>query len=113
MDPADQKVSIGNMVILQCLTDTSKESDAVVSDWLFGENSVSVILDLSERYELNENGSLTISNFDPSFAGLYRCVVINSTGRCVSKATKLLYFNSELNDYNHIVWGSVHAPTIL
>ena len=94
MHPASQNVSVGDIVNLQCLTDN--ESDESVIDWLFGEDSNSIRFDLSERYELYEDGSLTINNFDPSHAGLYRCVFKNSTGRCVSKATKVLYFNGEL-----------------
>ena len=90
--PASQNVSIGDVVNLRCLTESETGSDGFVTDWLFERDGASTRVD-RERYELLNDGTLTISNFDPSYAGLYRCVVDN---RCVSKPGKLLYFNSEL-----------------
>ena len=93
MQPDNQNVSIGDAVILQCLT--NEDSNGVVTDWLF--DTTSIRSELSGRYETREaDGTLIINNFDPSYAGLYRCVVTNNFGRCVSKGAKLLYFNSEL-----------------
>ena len=88
-------MSIGDVVILQCLTDEDS-TGVTVMDWLFGKDSTSIKSELSGRYETRKNGTLIINNFDPSYAGLYRCVVENNSGRCVSKAVELLYFNSEL-----------------
>ena len=83
IQPSNQSVSIGATVDIQC----SKET----MTWLFERNGITDSVD-GDRYDLNEDGKLTINNFDPSYAGLYRCVV----DRCVSNPVKLLYFNSEL-----------------
>lgn len=89
--PASQNVSLGAMVNLRCSTDV--EMGVVVTDWLFGEDSISGDRD---KYELTEDGTLSINSFDSSYAGLYRCVAENSAGRrCVSKAAKLSYFNGQ------------------
>ena len=74
------------MVDLQCLTDL--DSNWIITDWLFEEESVD-----RSKYEV-EDGTLTINSFDPSYAGLYRCVAENSANhRCVSKSATLFYFN--------------------
>jgi len=86
-------VSIGETVDLQCLTEDGVE----VTDWLFREEIIGV--ERSRNYELKDNGTLTINGFDPSYAGLYRCVVRNDAGQCVSKAAILSYFDSELVNY--------------
>lgn len=63
-----------------------------MTDWLFGEDSVRD----DSKYDLQGDGTLIIPKFDSSNAGLYRCIVENDTGRCISKAAKLLYLNSKL-----------------
>lgn len=73
---------------LQCLTDVDKS--VTVTDWVFGEESISVD---RGKYSLREDGTLTIASFDSTYAGLYRCVVTNNGSLCVSKAAKLSYFN--------------------
>ena len=74
------------MVDLQCLTDL--ERNVVITDWLFGEESVD-----RDKYELKEDGTLTINSFDATYAGLYRCVAENSGRLCVSRSATLLYLN--------------------
>ena len=88
-DPTSQNVSLEAMVDLQCVTDL--ERNWIITDWLFKEESVD-----RSKYELKEDGTLTINSFDQSYAGLYRCVAENSVDhrtRCVSKSATLFYFN--------------------
>ena len=98
MHPVSQNVLVGNVVNLQCLLATDAVNNGTsVEDWLFERSGTtrSVVDNLPrDTYELND-GVLTINNFDPIYAGSYRCVVRNDTGRCVSKAAKLSYFASK------------------
>lgn len=77
-------MSIGDEVKLECL----KETQSAVTNWLFERNGITNSVD-RDRYG---DGELIISSFDPSDAGLYRCVVDS----CISKPAKLLYLNSKL-----------------
>ena len=102
MHPVSQNVLVGGAVDLQCLLATDAVNNGtIVQDWLFERNvggttvTRSVVNELPrDKYELND-GMLMISNFDPSSAGSYRCVVENNMGRCISKAAKLSYRASE------------------
>lgn len=89
-------MSIGDTVNLQCLIDPDSGGDVV--DWLFEESSIKDRAgSLGDNYEFeDDNGILTIKSFEPSNAGLYRCVIESKEGRCISKTAKLSYFNSKL-----------------